>query len=1095
MATKQQVVGLLKKSFGQKQDVMPWQIATLGDGHGTVIGSTGNNMVLCRLSANSSVIEVYNAAVQPVDGMLVRIGRKPEQPLIWQVLGQYDQRLDENGAPGSALYNTPMHHHTHEYPQSDQVNIDWRQITAMRIYAVSGFVVGVLPGLIPRSGDDIIVQMQTIDLSSHVPALGALYVLVSVDAAGALTLTDGVTQANILYLALTDIPDTPAGHFRLAAVRLYSGQVAIQENNQSLPDIVDLRWPQEFTAGGGGSGGGGGSWANVKIAAATGGDFSSIQPAVNSLASLSANFPIVLIAPGAYPENLVLNNNVSLIAMGGAVIINPPSGAPLTMAGGQSWVTGIELAASGGSPAIAFSASSQGRLILEHDHLVGDLDQSLADPSTALVLSYSTRITGITTCAGELNSNGDDIVGSVSILASCPAFRVTGGHIGGNLSYAASVIGLLDGLPRISGTVSGSGTLSGDYINGNGQLTTEATSGSPIVVNNSTLVTGLNSDLLDGQHAAAFAPASHNLLSSTHGDTTAASVSRGDMITGQGASAKWSRLAISVPAVNVLNVLGAANGDTEPAWKTVLDNTNPTTLSAGGSAAPGTSLVFSHRDHVHAITAAPGLLGNGTSQYQYIVTGGSPFAPGYSTGFLNIASTKTLTANNSLTLGGTDGGAVSFAVTSGKTLTLTTVDNFNLTVPTTGTAALLGVANVFSAAQTVTVNGSYGGGNLQIALTDGAAPAKQLVMGYDHANDFAVIESFQAGVGNRRLVINGNGNGPVNIGGVDSVTSGPFAMVSDILPQISILGKTNLNNRLYIAYDTSLNYGYIYAITEGAAFRNLSLSPLGGKVGVRTTMLASGVTYQNLSVSGGLLLASTSSSQEREMATFVPSYVVNTDASRTARVVCSVYDASGAREWIRGEASGSAPMIGFLGASAVAQQSGDIIAGLNNFGLFSGASLKLSGIHASTPITYISGTGTAGVDNTAQTVKGITLAANTLTQVGDRMRIRAYWSGDTGSPVTGSTKIGPSGSEVLVSNTTDGGAATLQINEAWLHYIDNTHANIIENESGALGALSAPNVAGFTWNASQSIIFTQDAISNNHTIIYALIVDVFPKGV
>lgn len=83
----------------------------------------------------------------------------------------------------------------------------------------------------------------------------------------------------------------------------------------------------------------------------------------------------------------------------------------------------------------------------------------------------------------------------------------------------------------------------------------------------------------------------------------------------------------------------------------------------------------------------------------------------------------------------------------------------------------------------------------------------------------------------------------------------------------------------------------------------------------------------------------------------------------------------------------------------------------------------------------------------------------------------------------------------MVSHTTDAGAATLQLNEVWLHYIDNTHSNIIENEGGSLGALSNVNVAGFTWASNQDIIFTQDAISNNHTILYALIVDVFPKGI
>lgn len=55
--------------------------------------------------------------------------------------------------------------------------------------------------------------------------------------------------------------------------------------------------------------------------------------------------------------------------------------------------------------------------------------------------------------------------------------------------------------------------------------------------------------------------------------------------------------------------------------------------------------------------------------------------------------------------------------------------------------------------------------------------------------------------------------------------------------------------------------------------------------------------------------------------------------------------------------------------------------------------------------------------------------------------------------------------------------------------------NIIENEAGALGALSAANVAGFTWNASQAIIFTQSNAANNHAVLFAMIVDVYPKGV
>jgi hypothetical protein len=146
--------------------------------------------------------------------------------------------------------------------------------------------------------------------------------------------------------------------------------------------------------------------------------------------------------------------------------------------------------------------------------------------------------------------------------------------------------------------------------------------------------------------------------------------------------------------------------------------------------------------------------------------------------------------------------------------------------------------------------------------------------------------------------------------------------------------------------------------------------------------------------------------------------------------------------------------------------------------------------HRSLAATYISGTGIAGSDNSAMTLKTVSIPANTLWQVGDRMLVRTYWKGDTGTAVVGTVKV----NGVTVSDTTDAGGATLQLNEAWLHYIDDTHANIIENEAGALGSLSAVNVAGFDWDAAQDCIFTQSASANNHAILYALILDVFPKA-
>ena len=94
----------------------------------------------------------------------------------------------------------------------------------------------------------------------------------------------------------------------------------------------------------------------------------------------------------------------------------------------------------------------------------------------------------------------------------------------------------------------------------------------------------------------------HNILSATHGDTLTGTVVAGDVIIGN-STPKFSRLAISIPAASVRNVLGIDNGETIPSWKTALDSTNPTTIAVSASASPGTSLIFSHRDHTHGAPA------------------------------------------------------------------------------------------------------------------------------------------------------------------------------------------------------------------------------------------------------------------------------------------------------------------------------------------------------------------------------------------------------------------------------------------------------------------------------------------------------------
>lgn len=93
-------------------------------------------------------------------------------------------------------------------------------------------------------------------------------------------------------------------------------------------------------------------------------------------------------------------------------------------------------------------------------------------------------------------------------------------------------------------------------------------------------------------------------------------------------SGGWDELVISVPAANVRNALGIDNAETAPSWKTTLDATTPAAVDAAGT--PGTSLIYSHRDHVHpqdaALLAVDFLVGTATGELSAEIVAGT--APG-----------------------------------------------------------------------------------------------------------------------------------------------------------------------------------------------------------------------------------------------------------------------------------------------------------------------------------------------------------------------------------------------------------------------------------------------------------------------------------
>jgi hypothetical protein len=65
--------------------------------------------------------------------------------------------------------------------------------------------------------------------------------------------------------------------------------------------------------------------------------------------------------------------------------------------------------------------------------------------------------------------------------------------------------------------------------------------------------------------------------------------------------------------------------------------------------------------------------------------------------------------------------------------------------------------------------------------------------------------------------------------------NGATTITSDSTEQVTIRTVTNTNRQLLIGYNYTPNYGYIQAVEQGTAFRNLLLNPSGGNVGIGTT--------------------------------------------------------------------------------------------------------------------------------------------------------------------------------------------------------------------------------------------------------------------
>lgn len=260
MASFEEATAVIRRSLKTKEDRIDWQPGYMGDGAGNVRTSKANYYWVRYPFENSPAAPVYGVGnFSTVDGVRVIVGYLPWQPGLFQIICQSDSRLsvvnpaDTPVAAGYGVGYVPMADHTinHMYLGVDPVFVNWRQITPLGVFPTdpASLSVTIAQGYIPRPGADIFVAEQTLDLTSHVPVSGARYVLISYDSTGTAVVTDGaINSGGFSALTAADIPDTPAGNWRSAAVVLYPGQTEIVETRGEI-DFYDLRFPEETSAG------------------------------------------------------------------------------------------------------------------------------------------------------------------------------------------------------------------------------------------------------------------------------------------------------------------------------------------------------------------------------------------------------------------------------------------------------------------------------------------------------------------------------------------------------------------------------------------------------------------------------------------------------------------------------------------------------------------------------------------------------------------------------------------------------------------------------------------------------------------------------
>jgi len=214
-------------------DVFP---AVIGKADGTVLTDVPGEIYV-RNVLNGQTLRVHNSVAPNTPLLQVDVGRRVEEPGLWQIKGTREAFTVPAG--GS---NVPFHHEHHEESGADRLNLSRKQIVylTVRVSDAENFVVQVYGGVSRMGAGYALIQNQEIDLSAYVPTAGAVYVNIETDEDGALTVHAGAGFAAKALATAGDIPVPEAGKARIATIVLFESMTELLDEHILVPFPLEV---------------------------------------------------------------------------------------------------------------------------------------------------------------------------------------------------------------------------------------------------------------------------------------------------------------------------------------------------------------------------------------------------------------------------------------------------------------------------------------------------------------------------------------------------------------------------------------------------------------------------------------------------------------------------------------------------------------------------------------------------------------------------------------------------------------------------------------------------------------------------------------